>query len=257
MFRRVAIILLLSMSLLSGTAHPDQDPILIFAAASLGGPLDSMAAQYMAITGTPVLIAYGASGTLAQQIQIGADVDLFISADTSWVVRLVADKNSPVLSWQPFLRNHLVTITSASLDHRMRAFGALDGPTINKIAIADPETAPVGRYATDYLKRIGIFDRIRGKLIIQDDARGVVNAVRLEIADIGFVYSSDATVSNAVRTVETIPDSLFPPIVYGLALMKTGRADQTRKFARFMQEPASLALFARYGFMVDSLESIR
>ena len=231
----------------------DEEPLLVFAASSLGGPLDSLASRYMAATGTPVLIAYGASGSLAQQIRIGADVDLFLSADTGWIERLAAEKNSPVLRWEPFLRNRLVLVTSSDLDHRTRAFGPLDGPTVGKIAIADPEAAPAGRYARAYLQHLGIYDNIRAKLVIQEDVRGVINAVRLGIADVGFVYASDAAVTGRVRVVETIADSLHPPIVYGMAIMKGRREEKVGKFVQFLHGQDAAAIFSKAGFIVDSV----
>ena len=256
MFRCVLIAALL-VSYPAPSAFADDEPILVFAAASLGGPLDSLASRFMASTGTPVLIAYGASGTLAQQIRIGADVDLFISADTSWVTRLVTDPNSPIARWQPFLRNRLVLVTSSDLDHKTRAFGALDGPSIGKIAIADQEAAPAGRYATAYLKRIGIYDRIRGKLVILEDVRGVINAVHLGLADVGFVYSSDVAVTGKVLTIEIVPDSLYPPVVYGLATMRSGRTGLIAKFVEFLDSPAADSLFAQSGFIVDTSQQTR
>lgn len=248
--RLIACILLIA---LCSPAHSraDEEPILVFAAASLGGPLDSLASRYMAETGTPILIAYGASGTLAQQIRIGADVDLFISADTSWVLRLVADKNAPVLKWEEFLRNRLVLVTSDDLDHRTRAFGPLDGPTIGKIAIADPEAAPAGRYAAAYLQTIGVYDRIRAKMVIQEDVRGVINAVRLGVADVGFAYSSDVSITGKVRVVEVVPDSLHPPIVYGLATMRSGRAEKVARFVVYLKGPEATAIFTKAGFAID------
>jgi molybdate transport system substrate-binding protein len=249
------ILTILLVACLPSPGHTDEEPILVFAAASLGGPLDSLASNYMAETGTPILIAYGASGTLAQQIRIGADVDLFISADTSWVLRLVADKNAPVLKWESFLRNHLVLVTSDDLDHRTRAFGPLDGPTVGKIAIADPEAAPAGRYTAAYLQKIGVYDKIRSKLVILEDVRGVINAVRLGVADVGFAYSSDVAVTRKVRTVEIVPDSLYPPIVYGLATMRSGRADRLEKFVGFLKSPRATAIFTKAGFVVDSVHS--
>lgn len=235
-------------------ARADDEPLLIFAAASLGGPLDTLASQYMATTGTPILIAYGASGSLAQQIRIGADVDLFISADTSWLERLASDKNSPVLHWQPFLGNRLVLVTSADLDHTTRAFGSLDGPTIGRIAIADPDAAPAGRYARAYLQKTGVYDRVRAKLVTLDDVRAVINAVRLGVADVGLVYASDVAVTGKVRVVETIADSLYPPIVYGLATMKGGRHIRAEKFVEFLKGKQAAAIFKKAGFHADSLK---
>ena len=124
---------------------------------------------------------------------------------------------------------------------------------MGKIAIADPEAAPAGRYARAYLQRIGVYDRVRAKLVVQEDVRGVINAVRLGVADVGFAYASDVAITGKVRVVELIADSLYPPIVYGLATMKGGRAEATKKFVEFLHGPETTALFAKSGFIVDSL----
>lgn len=241
----------------AGQYETDEEPLLVFAAASLAGPLDSLASRYMAISGTPVLIAYGASGTLAQQIRIGADVDLFISADTGWVIRLVNDPSSAVSHWIPFLRNGLVMVTSSDLDHRTRAIGPLDGPTVGKIAIADPETSPAGKYSIAFLQGNRVYDKILGKLIIEEDVRGVINAVQLGIADVGLVYTSDAVITGKVRIVERLPDSLFPPIVYGLATMKGGRVKKVSKFVEYLTGAEADSLFAKSGFIVDTARIAR
>lgn len=244
--------LVVVMVLLAATAAAqDKEPLLVFAAASLSGPLDSLADEYLARTGHPVLIAYGASGTLAQQIQVGADVDLFISADTAWVMRLVNDRSAPVRRWLPFLRNRLVLVTASGPDPRMLTLDSLNSLAIGKIAIADPEAAPAGRYARAYLQRAGLYDRLRGKLVIQEDVRGVVHAVRLGVADVGFVYESDVA-TGKLRVVATVPDSLYPPIVYGLTVMRGGQAQATDELVKYLTGSAAARAFEAARFLVDS-----
>jgi molybdate transport system substrate-binding protein len=244
--------LVVVMVLLATTAAAqDKEPLLVFAAASLSGPLDSLADDYLARTGHPVLIAYGASGTLAQQIQIGADVDLFISADTAWVMRLVNERSAPVRRWLPFLRNRLVLVTASGPDQRMLTLDSLNSAAIGRIAIADPEAAPAGRYARAYLQRAGLYDRLRGKLVIQEDVRGVVHAVRLGVADVGFVYASDVATGN-LRVIATVPDSLHPPIVYGLTVMRGGQAEATDGLVKYLTGAAAARAFEAAGFITES-----
>lgn len=255
--RSAPLFVLLIVAALSTPCLADDEPLLVFAASSLSGTLDSLASQYMVQTGTPILIAYGASGSLAQQIYIGADVDLFLAADTAIMSHLATDKNSPVHEWMTLLRNGLVLITSSELDHRTRAFGPLDGPTVGKIAIADPESAPIGQYAADYLKILGLYDKIRGKLVIQDDARGVVQAVSRGYADVGFAYASDLKANRQIRSVKVIADSLHTPIVYGIAVMKGRRANKAGAFVDFLQSKSSQSAFAAAGFLIDSATDTR
>ncbi|HWM61676.1 MAG TPA: molybdate ABC transporter substrate-binding protein, partial [Rhizomicrobium sp.] len=59
--------------------------VTVFAAASLTDSLKSVADAYQAKTGSKIVLSFGASSTLARQIEQGASADLFFSADTDWM----------------------------------------------------------------------------------------------------------------------------------------------------------------------------
>src|SRR5262245_29816832 len=80
--------LLLALALAGFAAHPvaAQDrPVLVFAAASMKGPLDDVAAAWKAKSGKAATISYAASSALMKQIEQGAPADVFISADRDWM----------------------------------------------------------------------------------------------------------------------------------------------------------------------------
>jgi molybdate transport system substrate-binding protein len=229
------------------TAH---EPLLIFAAASLAGPMDSVATAFVQKTGVPVLVTYGASGTLAQQIRIGADAAIFISADTAWPRQLADDPKIEAAEWRPFLRNRLVMVALAGNEATPSYPDALQALALAHIAIADPESAPAGRYARAYLEKVGLWDRLRTHLMVREDVRGALNLVRLGIADIGIVYATDLTAGSGLKIAAEIPDSLYPPAIYGAVLLKDG-AQERALFEHLLSE-SSLQQFRRVGFRTET-----
>ncbi len=237
-------------SLAQSCAKKSHGPLLVFAAASLAGPMDSVATAFAQKTGTPVLVTYGASGTLAQQIRIGADAAIFVSADTTWPRQLTDDPKVNAVEWRPFLRNRLVMAALAGNEPTPSFPDALQALALAHIAIADPESVPAGRYARAYLENVGLWDRLRAHLIIREDVRATLNVVRLGIADIGIVYATDVSVASGVKIAAEIPDSLYPPAIYGAVLLKNG--PQERALFEQLFSESSLQQFRRVGFRTET-----
>ena len=212
--------------------------------------MDSVATAFAQQTGTPVLVTYGASGTLAQQIRIGADAAIFVSADTTWPRQLAEDPKVKAVAWRPFLRNRLVMASLSGNEATPSFPDALQALALAHIAIADPESAPAGRYARVYLERVGLWERLRTHLMIREDVRSALNVVRLGIADIGIVYATDISASSGVKIAAEIPDSLYPPAIYGAVLLKEG-APARALFEQLFSE-SSLQQFRRVGFRTET-----
>jgi molybdate transport system substrate-binding protein len=238
----------LSSSFLS-CAKKAHEPLLVFAAASLAGPMDSVLTSFTETTGTPVLVTYGASGTLAQQIRIGADAAVFVSADTTWARQLVDDPKIKAVEWRPFLRNRLVMAALAGNGATPSFPDAMQALSLTHIAIADPESAPAGRYARAYLENVGLWERLRPRLLIREDVRATLNVVRLGIADIGIVYATDVASTPGVKIAAELPDSLYPPALYGAVLLKRG--PQEKALFEHLFSASSSLQFRRVGFRTE------
>jgi len=211
--------------------------IHVSAAASLMDALKEIAGNYEKASADRIVLNFGASGMLARQIEEGAPVDLFLSADEARMNSLLHKKLIDPESRVSLLSNELVIIGSASLEKAGR------------IAIGDPATVPAGTYAREYLKKIGMWDRVQPKLIPLGNVRAVLVAVESGNADAGIVYRTDAMVSKHVRVSREIADG--PAISYPFAITANAQShDAAQRFLDYLRSKRAVAVFRRYGFII-------
>jgi len=225
--------------------------ILVSAAASLTDVLNEIAKAYEGHRGRKAIIVTGSSSTLARQIEAGAPADLFISADLAQMDML---ENKGLLepgTRRNLLSNRLVLIVPARSRLAIGSPAGLASPGVKKIALADPASVPVGVYTREYLSRAGLWDKVKDKIIPVLDVRATLASVAAENVEAGFVYKTDAALSDKVKIVFEAPLDKGPKITYPVALIK---ASQNKKAARdfldYLLSPTAKATFQRYGFGV-------
>lgn len=203
--------------LLAACRTPGSEPVRVLAAASLAEVVDSVAAVYVAAhPGTVVEVSYGGSALLARQAERGAPADLFVSADPGWTAYLAArghGHGEPAM----LAANRLVVVAADT------AGGA--GAVLRRaarIATADPEAAPAGRYARDVLACLGLTDTLASRLVPLQDVRAATQAVASRLTDAGLVYATDARAAG-LRAVP-VPELCQPRIVYA-AIALTDRPE--------------------------------
>jgi len=230
--------------------------VLIFAAASLQTALDELVAPMQTATGARVRVSYAASSALARQIENGAPADLFISADLDWMDYLANRKLIRADSRVNLLGNRLVLIAPASQPVAIKiapGFGlAAALGSRDRLALANPDAVPAGKYARAALTNLGVWDSVAGKIAAAENVRAALLLVSRREAPLGIVYATDALVDKGVRVVDTFPASTHPPIVYPAALttasassLATGAAFRVLEF---LKSSAALRLFLMKGF---------
>ncbi|MEX5729923.1 molybdate transport system substrate-binding protein [Rhodovulum iodosum] len=238
-----------ALALLLTGAAAWADP-LVFAAASTGRAMDAVIAAY----GAGVTTSYAASGTLARQIEQGAPADMFLSANPKWMAHLVGAGLIPKADVTPILSNRLVLIAPAGTgpvapdDLAAR----LDG---ERFVMADPVSAPVGRYGQSAMEEMGLWATVAPALAPTRNTVATVAAVASGEAALGLVYASDAMDVEGVEVVFDIPKAAQPEILYLIA--PTGQGDDAEgaaAFLAFLQSPAAAAIFADHGFSVPDAE---
>lgn len=235
---------------------PARPPLTIFAAASLKTALDALTDAAKAATGHPVRLVYAATPQLARQIEQGAPADVFMSADSDWMDYLAARGRIIPASRTDLLGNRLVLVA-----HGQTAIGTLpltrDGmiPTLGlsgRLALADVNAVPAGRYAKAALTSLGLWDDVASRLAMADNVRVALTYVARREAPLGIVYASDAMADPGVRVVATFPFTSHPPIVYPAAAI-AGRPPEMERagaaFLAFLRSPAALAIFTANGFI--------
>lgn len=249
--RRAIVALLLSIGALFNTpAVRADDPITVFAAASLTDALNEINAAYTKSTGTPVRASYAASSALARQIEAGAKADVFFSADLDWVDYLQARSLLDNASRKNVLSNRLVLIAPADSKTELRIAPNFPlAATLGKgrLATGDPDSVPVGRYARSALTSLGVWNEVADRLVRADNVRVALAYVARGEAAFGIVYETDARIEKKVRIVDAFPADTHLPIVYPIALTRTASAE-ARRYAEYVAGPAALTIFQNHGF---------
>ncbi|UAJ74328.1 molybdate ABC transporter substrate-binding protein [Synechocystis sp. PCC 7339] len=192
---------------------------------------------------------FAASSTLQQQIEQGADVDLFISAASKQMDRLQAKSLIDKDSRRNLLSNRLALIVPQDSTLNIKAFEQLTDASIRRIAMGEPRSVPAGQYAEEVFLNLGILPQLQPKFVYGNSVRSVFSAVESGNADAGVVYVTDAQISNRVRTVAIAPKHLHAPIVYPIALiMASAHPEAARTYAEFLASPAAQEVFIQYGF---------
>jgi molybdate transport system substrate-binding protein len=234
--------------MVSGCFHSQRISLTISAAASLQGALGEVEAAYFA--GHPKVDFrnnFGSSGTLAQEIEQGAPVDLFLSAAAKPMDDLVGKGLITAGSRKNILRNSLVLI--APLDSKLQGLPDLAARSTKLIAMGDPTSVPAGEYAQQTLNVLHLNDQVKGKLVLGKDVRQVLTYVETGNADAGFVYATDARISGRVRVVATVPETAHEPIVYPAAVVKTSANQQAaRTFIEFLGSSEAKAIVTKNGY---------
>jgi molybdate transport system substrate-binding protein len=228
-----------------------QPALTVFAAASLTDSLKNVADAYKAATGTTVTLSFGASSTLAQQIDQGAQADIFMSADTDWMDFLARNGRITEGTRKDLLGNQLVLIAASDAGPAPRIaphFDLAGALGERKLALADPASVPAGKYAKAALTALGVWDSVAPKVVQAENVRVALEYVARGEAPFGIVYATDAKVA-PVKTVGVFPDNSHAPIVYPVALTKTA-SPAARQFLAFLSGPQARAIFEKAGFTV-------
>ena len=223
-------------------------PVLLFAAASTTSALDEIRRQFTSRTGIEVEASYASSATLAQQIVNGAGADVFLSADGAWA-DFVA-KEGLQARRRLLLGNRLVVIVPADSAVGISGVEALTSVAVRQVAIADPQSAPAGKYARAALEKLGLWDKLKGKVAAGADVRQALAYVETGAAEAGIVYSTDAAASGKVKVACVIAEDLTGPVRYPLVLLARGKGGAAEEFYRHLGSPAAGAVFEKHGFVV-------
>ncbi len=226
--------------------------LIVSAAASLKDALDEAKELYKAEKPNANLnISYAGSGTLQQQIEQGAPVDLFFSAATS-NMNTLKDKNlldNDTL--KNLLQNKLVLIVPSDSTSKISSFEEVTNDEIKKIALGEPTTVPAGKYARQVFTYLNMLDAVTERTVFAKDVREVLTWVESGNADAGVVYSTDAKISDKVKVIATATDGSHDPIVYPAAVIKaTKHSVAAKDFLNFLTTDAAKAVFVKYGFSV-------
>ncbi len=245
MRHRIALAIVVALCALPATAAE----LTVSAAASLSNAFREIAIAWESQNpGEKVLLNFAASGTLLQQIDKGAPVDVFATADRETMNRAQEKKLIDASSRRTFARNELVAVVPAASKHPVQALNDLRNEAIQRIAVGNPRSVPAGRYTEKALSGDGTWDALKAKRINAESVRQVLDYVARGEVDAGFVYATDAAIAgDKVRVVFKV--SLEEPVMYPVAPIATAaNPDGARSFIEFLTGAQGQEILARFGF---------
>jgi molybdate transport system substrate-binding protein len=242
-------LLLLLLSSIPELGHADE--ILVSAAASLTDVLKEISNGYQRQSKHTVKFNFGPSSGLARQIEEGAPVDIFFSADLPQMDALDKNGRLELGTRKNLLSNQLVIIVPADSTFAISSAKDILKADIKRIALAEPSSVPVGIYSSKYLANEGLWNKVKPKVVPVQDVRATLASVESGNVEAGFVYKTDAAVSRKVKIAYEVPVEKGPRITYPAAIVKESkRKDAARDFMAYVQSPAAKDAFKKYGFVV-------
>lgn len=246
-------LLLVALLLVPLGAHAQA--LTVLAAASLTDAFKDVSVAWEKAGHKPLQLSFGASSTLARQIEQGAPANLFASADEKWMDYLADRALIAADTRKDLLGNDLVLIVPANHPQHVTLAPGFDLLALlgkdGRLAVGDPAHVPVGLYAEQSLRKLGLWDAVQPRLARTEDVRSALRFVELGEAPAGIVYATDAAVSKSVSIAGTFPASSHDPVAYPVAVVKAGDNPEVRALMSFLEGPAARDIFVRGGFKIQ------
>ncbi|MFY9647153.1 MAG: molybdate ABC transporter substrate-binding protein [Terriglobales bacterium] len=251
--------LLALLLLFAGTFAAAQE-ITVAAAADMSAALPQLADAYTKKTGQTVKLSFGASGNLTNQIRNGAPFDVFFSADEQYPQQLIAEGLASKETLYRYAIGRLVlwVPNDSPLDLPKLGIQALLDPSVKKISIANPATAPYGRAAAATLRHFNLYDKVSSRLVIGENISQAAQFVESGNAQAGLVALSHA-LAPAMKDKGRywmVPLEAYPPLNQAaVVLAKSKQQGAARKFLDFLRSPEATSLLTNYGFSLPEEKS--
>ena len=217
-------------------------------ATSLLNPINEIIKEYENENNVKVNINFGGSGTLKSQIENGADVCAYFSANEKFMDELVEKNMVKEDEINVPISNSLVLIKSDKCKYDIKSLKDLLKYDIT-MAIGQIDTVPAGQYAKESLEKLNIFNEIKDKLVYGKDVSAVKNYVETSEVDLGIVYKSDSLDLKSSQVVLENPKNLHENINYTLAPINS--SEDGKKIIEFINSKYSKEILREYGFLIN------
>ncbi|MBM7541908.1 molybdate ABC transporter substrate-binding protein [Amphibacillus cookii] len=228
----------------------NEGEIIISAAASLMGVMEELKNEFESIHDDITLtFNFASSGSLARQIQQGAPVDLFISANQEWMDILGREELIRSDSRIDVVNNKIVLVKSIQVEDKSISFDDLSERSELQIAIGDPETVPAGFYAKQVFEKLGIWQYLKDNIVYGKDVQQVRTYIETNSVDYAVLFLSDTYVTDDILILDIASPSWHDPIVYPAAITANSVNNEvTESFLDFIVAEEAEPIWHEYGF---------
>jgi molybdate transport system substrate-binding protein len=250
-----AVLAAVTSGSLSGTADQARGERApnVAAAANLNFALTEISKRFTQETGRRVELVFGASGALVRQIRDGAPFEMFLAADEDFPNLLSREglaRDAGVVYAVGRLALFAPTASPLVVDGKLLGLAnLLKSGGVTRFAIANPEVAPYGRAAEAVLRKHGLWDGIRSRLVLGDSISQAAQFATTGNAVGGLLaYSLAIAPEFAGRgTHALIPEGDHPPLRQRMVLLRNAGPVASDFFA-FVQSESARAIFRKHGY---------
>ncbi|WP_137938479.1 molybdate ABC transporter substrate-binding protein [Chitinivorax sp. B] len=242
------------LALLASTSFTYADTLTVAVAANVQYAFDDLARAFKTETGHNAKASFNSSGKFAAQIMNGAPFDVFVSADMEFPEKL-HQQGFAVAAPKPYAYGILVVWTIRSDLDPTDWQAAFKHRSVNKIALANPKTAPYGREAMKVLAATKLDESLQNKLVFGESIAQTNQYIVSQAADIGITAKSvvvSPEMAGKGRWAE-LPKSMYQPIAQGAVVLKYGQANHAKAsqaWLDFLYGPKARAILEQYGYLL-------
>jgi len=246
------LIALATVSLTMSTVRADPTTVTIAAAANLERVLTDRLIPDFESKNSGIVVApnYGATGLLAKQMEQGAPFELFVSADTSTVDKLVAEKTLDAASEHAYAVGQLVMWSPSAASFHPGAITDLTGAAVSHIAVANPRTAPYGAATIESLTAANILTAVEPKIVYAENIQQALQFAKTGNVDVAFTALS-LVVGDKTGAYVIIPAKLHAPIVQSVAA-RPGASNSAKRFESYLLSKDAAKIMSTYGYLTPS-----
>jgi molybdate transport system substrate-binding protein len=229
----------------------DAEEVVLSAAVSMKDVLEELGRGFVAARpGVTLRYNFGSSGELQKQIEAGAPIDVFVSAGERQMDELERKGLIVGATRRVFARNVLTVVKPADSTVDIARPSDLLDARITKIVIGNPRTVPAGQYAEESLRALGLWDRLRPRLVFSENVRQALDYVARGEVDAGFVYTTDVAVrAGKVKEAFRPAEDTYRPVLYPAAVVRGGKqAALGQAFVDLLVGREGRAVLVRFGF---------
>ncbi|OZB73669.1 MAG: molybdate ABC transporter substrate-binding protein [Thiomonas sp. 14-64-326] len=244
--RRAGLALVLPFAL---AASAQAETLTVAVAANFKKPAEEIGAAFKAKTGDEVKYAFGATGQFAAQIRNGAPFDILLAADDTTAPALAKDGLALASSNFVYARGTLV-LYSTTLPVKEQGEQILRKGDFAHVSIANPKTAPYGTAAIEAMKKMGVYDALKPKIVEGSNIGQTFDFVATGNAQAGFVALSQA-IGAGKGQWWVVPQADYAPIDQSAILLKPGENKAVAKaYLDFLRGPEARTVIEKYGYTI-------
>jgi len=242
--RHIALCLAVLAPLISAAPRPE---IVVAAAANLTEAFNALGPVFEGETGIHPVFSFASTAQLARQIEYAAPFDVFAAADSVHVSELASKGLLVPGSSVVYARGILALWVPPRAKVSIKRLEDLTLAEVRVVAVAKPELAPYGEAAVTALKRAGIWERVKPKVVYAENINMARQYGLSNNADA--VFTAYSLVQHSGGSALRIDPQLYPPIDQRLGIIaRSERLDAARQFVAFLLHGSGRAVLARFGY---------